>query len=80
MALITSGDSAAALPKISAPNDWLRDPQRFPVIIAFDDDSSKGLRREGGQSDVIIYTGDNSYLNLIGRFWIRVVSLFSYIR
>jgi hypothetical protein len=37
------------------------------------------MRREGGQAEVLIYTGDNWLLNGIGWLWIRVASLFSYV-
>ena len=58
---------------------WLREAQRFPVIITFDDDSAKGLRRLGGQADVIVYTGNNWIVNPLGWIWIRILSLFSYV-
>ncbi len=61
---------------------WLRDPQRFPVIISltdyeFDLQSSGGLRINS-QADVIVYTGDNFFWNWLGKGWIRLVSWFSY--
>lgn len=67
------------LPQVPGARGWLRDPQRFPVVIRFSDDASKGLRREGGQADVLIYTSDNWLLNGIGWLWIRVASLLSYV-
>ena len=70
---------AGSLPQISNPSDWLREPQRFPVVIRFADDEAKGLRREGGQADVIIYTRGSSALRPIGWLWIRVTSLLSYL-
>jgi multidrug resistance efflux pump len=72
-------DASGQLPKLAAPRDWLREPQRFPVIVKFADDSARGLRREGGQADLIIYTGDSSVLNALGAAWIRMMSLFSYV-
>ena len=42
------------------------DTQRFPVIIKFSDDKSKGLRREGGQADVLVYTSNNWIFNPLG--------------
>jgi multidrug resistance efflux pump len=68
------------LPSISSPSGWLRDPQRFPVIIGLNLDETYGLRRVGGQADVIVYTGDNALLNFIGRVQIRVSSWLSYVR
>lgn len=73
-------DNAGVLPKVKASKDWLRDPQRFPVVISFDMDQARGLLREGGQADVVIYTSDNVLLNSVGRIWIRLVSWFSYVQ
>jgi multidrug resistance efflux pump len=67
------------LPQIPASRGWLRDPQRFPIVIRFVDDSSKGLRREGGQAEVIVYTSGNVLLNGIAWLWIRFASLLSYV-
>lgn len=73
-----NADDASKLPKISAPRDWLRDPQRFPVVISFDIEEARGLLREGGQADVVIYTSDNGLFNVVGRMWIRLISWLSY--
>jgi len=69
---------AGKLPSISNPSDWLREPQRFPVVLGFADDSSLGLRREGGQADVIIYAEGSGILRPLGWLWIRAISLLSY--
>ena len=74
-----SGQSANTLPTISVKEGWLRDSQRFPVIITFDDDSSKGYRLEGGQADVVIYTSGNFVLNSIAWLQIRLMSFLSYL-
>jgi hypothetical protein len=66
------------LATIKGDAGWLRDAQRFPVIIKFTDDESAGLRRIGGQADVQIY-GDNWLLNGLGWLWIRFMSLMSYV-
>jgi len=71
--------NAGELPQVSNPSDWLREPQRFPVVIHFTDDSSLGLRREGGQADVIIYTQGGTLLRPLGWLWIRIVSLLSFL-
>jgi len=68
------------LPTISSTQTWLREPQRFPVIIAFDEQALRGLLRAGGQVDVIVYTSEQSLLNPLGRFNIRVRSWLSYVR
>ena len=77
-------DSAATgevggLATIEGKSGWLRDAQRFPVIITFDDDSASGLRRLGGQADVLVYTGNNWIINPLGWLYLRLLSLFSYV-
>jgi multidrug resistance efflux pump len=67
------------LPTISSSSNWLRDAQRFPVVIRFADESARGLRRAGGQADVTIYTGDHVILNALGWLWMRLVSVLSYV-
>jgi multidrug resistance efflux pump len=74
------GTNRGNLPTIQSTQGWLRDPQRFPVIIAFDRGTTRGLLRAGGQADVIIYTGGNPILNLIGKLHLRLRSLLSYVR
>ena len=71
--------SLGELPTITESSGWLRDSQRFPVIIKFVDDASRGLRRVGGQADVMIYTGDRTLLNALGWLWIRLMSVLSYV-
>ncbi|RCU43805.1 HlyD family secretion protein [Corallincola holothuriorum] len=66
------------LQTINTASGWLREAQRMPVIIQFTDDDSTGLRRVGGQVDVIVYTGDGWIMNSIGKLWIRFISLLSY--
>lgn len=74
-----SSEQLGGLPSVQSPKGWLRDPQRIPVIVAFSDDSARGFRREGGQADVIVYTGDGWFFNATGWLAIRVMSLFSYV-
>lgn len=64
-----------------APKGWMRDPQRFTVIIAFEDEKliRSGLLREGGQADVIAYTSDSSILNGLGKVWVWTSSYLSYL-
>jgi multidrug resistance efflux pump len=75
----TSHDQLGALPSVGSQSGWLRDPQRFPVIVRFGDDSSRGLRRAGGQADVVIYTGRNFVLNPLAWLWIRFLGLLSFV-
>lgn len=74
-----SGTTRGDLPTVSGSKGWLRDPQRFPVIIAIEDDVT-GLVRAGGQADVIVYSGGDPLLKLIGRIQIRLRSWISYVR
>ena len=71
--------SLGELPTIEGKSGWLRDPQRFPVIIKFTDDKARKLVRIGGQAYVTIYTGSSNFiLNTMGWLWIRLVSVLSY--
>ena len=74
------GESRGSLPTVSSSKGWLRDPQRFPVIISFDQEQVGGLRRAGGQADVVVYTGGNILLNAIAWAQIRFRSWMSYVR
>ena len=59
---------------------WLQDPQRFPVIIRFDGDETRGFLRAGGQASVIVYAGSNPLLNAVGKLRIRLTTFLSYVR
>ncbi|TPH18551.1 HlyD family secretion protein [Litorilituus lipolyticus] len=74
-----SSSVVGGLTSVESKTGWLRDAQRFPVMITFDDDSSRQFRRLGGQADVQIYTGDNGFVNAMGWLWIRILSILSYI-
>jgi len=76
----SSSDSAIGdVATIEGNSGWLRDAQRFPVTITFDDNSARGYRRLGGQADVQFYTGNNWIINALGWIWIRVLSWLSYV-
>lgn len=75
-----SGGGIGDLEFIKDDGKWLRNAQRFPVIIRFTDDSVTGYRRHGGQADVQIYTDENNtILNSLGWLWIRFLSILSYV-
>jgi multidrug resistance efflux pump len=80
---VSSGKNPAAgtLPEIENNRDWLRQAQRFPVAIEFDRSELARLKgvRVGGQADVIIYTEDAGVTRLLGRTYIRLMSLLSYV-
>lgn len=68
------------LVSVKGSGGWLRDAQRFPVVIHFDDEDVVGYRYMGGQADVQIYTEkSNVLLNTLGWIWIRFMSLMSYV-
>jgi multidrug resistance efflux pump len=70
--------TAGRLQSVSSQNSWLRDAQRFPVIIRFVDDSARGRLRGGGQADVTIYTSGNWITNAIAWLWMRFITIMSY--
>jgi multidrug resistance efflux pump len=80
---VSSGQQAppGTLPTIQNSRDWLRQAQRFPVAIEFDASEADRLQkvRIGGQAEVMVFTGDNFLMNLLGAGYIRLMSLLSYL-
>lgn len=80
---VSSGQQAppGTLPTIQNSRDWLRQAQRFPVAVEFDPADAKRLRkvRIGGQAEVMVFTGDNFLMNLLGAAYIRLMSRLSYL-
>jgi multidrug resistance efflux pump len=70
--------AAGELVTIKGESGWLRDAQRFPIIIHFADENASGHRLAGAQADVQIY-GGNAILNGLGWLWIRFMSLLSFV-
>lgn len=69
------------LPTIQNDRDWLRQSQRFPVIVEFDVIAHEELRdllRIGGQATVIAYADGAGLLKPLGKLYIRISSLLSY--
>lgn len=69
------------LPAIENDRDWLRQSQRFPVIVGFDARQDPALRdalRVGGQASVIAYGEGSGPLRLLGKLYVRIASLLSY--
>ncbi|WP_017222865.1 HlyD family secretion protein [Moritella dasanensis] len=71
---------AGKLAQANNQTGWLRQTQMLPISIEFDQAQASGLIRIGGQADVIVYSDDNPLFNMLGKLWIRVVSLMSYVR
>ncbi len=74
-------DSAplGALPTIDNNREWLRDAQRFPVVIDFEM-STEDMRRlkVGAQVTALIYATDSWFFNTLGALYIRVGSILTY--
>jgi multidrug resistance efflux pump len=74
-------DSAplGSLPTIQNNRQWLRDAQRFAVVIDFDM-SPEEMRRlkVGAQVTAMVYATDNWFFNALGAVYIRVGSILSY--
>jgi multidrug resistance efflux pump len=71
------------LPDISAPNGWLREPQRFPVRVVIDPvdkDHVQPPGRSGAQANVVVLTGHAWLFNPLAQIWIRAVAWLSYLR
>lgn len=79
---VSSGQQAppGTLPTVQNSRDWLRQAQRFPVAVEFDAADAERLAkaRPGGQAEVMVYTGDNAVMNLLGAGYIRLMSVLSY--
>ena len=69
------------LPTVENNRDWLRQAQRIPVAVEFDQADRPRLRgvRVGGQAEVLVFTGNHPVMNLFGRIYIRVMSWLSYL-
>ena len=80
---VAAGQSspAGSLPTVQNNRDWLRQAQRIPVAVEFDAAELPKLSsvRVGGQADVLVYSGKNPVINLLGACYIRVMSWFSYL-
>jgi len=69
------------LPTIENNRDWLRQSQRFPVVIGFNAGEHEELYQQlriGGQASVIAYAEGHGILELLGKGYIRLLSLLSY--
>jgi len=80
---VSAGQAPApgSLPTVQNNRDWLRQSQRFPVVIGFDTARHEQLRsqlRVGGQADIIAYSEGHWLLTLLGKAYIRLISWLSY--
>lgn len=70
-----------SLPTISNDRNWLREEQRFSVLVDITDMPDTEDRRRlkvGSQASVIVYTGGHSILVWLGKLYIRLASLLTY--
>ena len=74
-------DSAplGSLPTIQNNRQWLRDAQRFPVVIDFEM-SPEEMRKlkVGAQVTAMVYASDSWFFNALGALYIRIGSILSY--
>ena len=75
----TQPSPAGTLPTISNNRDWLRQAQRFPVVIQFEHSPElKSQLRVGGQASVIAYSDKAWITALLGKAYIRFMSVLAY--
>jgi len=76
-----NGASPGTLPSIENNRDWLRQSQRFPVIISINIKQHPELKnnlRVGGQASIIAYTEGHGIIQFFGQLYIRFMSFLSY--
>jgi multidrug resistance efflux pump len=74
-------DSAplGALPTIDNNRQWLRNAQRFPVVIDFEvSPEDMGKLKVGAQVTALIYATDSWFFNTLGALYIRIGSILTY--
>ena len=72
--------SRGELPQVSTTTGWLRQPQRFPVIVDLGQDVPPQILRVGAQVSVMAFTGREGLLNPLGRLVMRFLTIMSYVR
>jgi multidrug resistance efflux pump len=82
---VTAAESTSkpgGLPTVQNARDWLRNAQRFPVLIDFEDPAEAAQlgARVGSQVSVLVYTGEHPILNALGRglMWLSGVMSYAY--
>jgi multidrug resistance efflux pump len=73
---------AGTLPTIDNDRNWLRQAQRFPVIVGFDPGQESRLREQlriGGQASVMAFSDGHGVLALLGKGYLRFMSWLSYL-
>ena len=67
-----------ALPTIENDPNWLRNAQRYPVLIDFDLPEGQAPLKVGSQATVTVYTGDHFVVNPLARFYLWLLSILTY--
>jgi multidrug resistance efflux pump len=72
---------AGSLPTVENNRDWLRQAQRVPVAVEFDAAELPKLSsvRVADRPSVLVYSGNNPVINLLGACYIRIMSWVSYL-
>ncbi|SDR97940.1 Multidrug resistance efflux pump [Halopseudomonas sabulinigri] len=76
-----SAPPPGALPSVQNNRDWLRQAQRFPVQVEFDQPITPALLRQlrvGGQASVMAYVEGHAVLSLLGKAYLRLLSYLTY--
>ena len=72
-------DPQTGLPIIKNDTGWVREPQRFAVRVVLDPrDRPTGVRL-GSQASLVVYTRNNPLTDGMGRLWIGLVAVLSYL-
>jgi multidrug resistance efflux pump len=67
------------LPTIDNDRQWLRDAQRFPVVIDFDMSAEEKRKlKVVAQVTALVYATDSWFFNTLGALYIRIGSILSY--
>lgn len=74
-------DTTTGLPKPRQGNSgWLAPAQRFPVQLMFDTPGGPPLgARYNAHASVILYTGEHPVANALAWFWIRLISVLTFV-
>jgi multidrug resistance efflux pump len=73
-------DAATGLPKTRQNSGgWLAPAQRFPVQLAFATGRPPRGVRYNARASVILYTGDHPIANALAWFWIRLISVLTFV-
>lgn len=68
-----------SLPTIKNDPDWLRESQRYPVMVDFQLAAEQGrVIKVGSQASVVVYTGENAISNMLSRWWMWFASILTY--